>query len=56
MTGFVRIRNATVAGDEVTVFERLSLLLDRGENTVILGPNGAGKSTLLKLILSRPFG
>jgi iron complex transport system ATP-binding protein len=32
------------------VFDNLSLLLHRGENTVILGPNGAGKSALIKLV------
>ncbi len=50
MTEFLRIHNATVVRDDVTVFERLSLSLDIGVHTVILGPNGAGKSTLLKLI------
>ncbi len=52
MSNILEIKNATVFRGSTCVFKRFSLVLKKGQNTVILGPNGAGKSTLLK-ILSR---
>jgi len=37
--------------DELTVVERLSLRLMRGDRLALIGPNGAGKSTLVRLLL-----
>lgn len=35
---------------ETSIFENLSLIIERNKHTVITGPNGSGKSTLLGLI------
>ncbi len=50
MQKIIEIKNATVYRGRTRVFDKLSLDLVEGENTVILGPNGAGKSTFLKLL------
>ncbi len=50
MRKIIVIKNATVYRGQTRVFDKLSLDLVEGENTVILGPNGAGKSTFLKLL------
>lgn len=50
MQKIIEIKNATVYRGQTRVFDKLSLDLCEGQNTVILGPNGAGKSTFLKLL------
>jgi iron complex transport system ATP-binding protein len=50
MQKIIEMKNVTVYRGETQVFDRLSLGITPGCNTVILGPNGAGKSTLLKLL------
>ena len=50
MQKIIELRNVSARRGDTLVFDRLSLELVEGRNTVILGPNGAGKTTLLKLI------
>jgi tungstate transport system ATP-binding protein len=39
---------ASILAGEVTILDRISLMLDAGTPTVLVGPNGAGKTTLLR--------
>lgn len=50
MQKIIEFKNVSAYRDETQVFDKLSLEMVRGRNTVILGPNGAGKTTLLKLL------
>lgn len=50
LKSIIALRNVTVYRGANKVFDKLSLTLQRHENTAILGPNGSGKTTLLKLI------
>src|SRR5271169_822236 len=45
------LQDASKRFDELTVVERLSLRLMRGDRLALIGPNGAGKSTLVRLLL-----
>jgi urea transport system ATP-binding protein len=54
MTGArLDLRELSVSFDGLTVLDRLSLTLERGELRFIIGPNGAGKTTLLDVITGR---
>lgn len=47
----VEIENLTKRFDHLTVFEKISLNVNRGENLVVFGRSGTGKSVLLKCII-----
>lgn len=47
MTG-LEVHHLTLAYEQATIIENLSLRLPRGQVTALVGPNGCGKSTLLR--------
>lgn len=47
MTG-LEVHHVTLAYEQATIIENLSLRLPRGQVTALVGPNGCGKSTLLR--------
>lgn len=49
----LELNEATVIRNNSRIFNRLSLSINRYENTAIVGPNGSGKSTLIKLLTSQ---
>jgi ATP-binding cassette subfamily F protein 3 len=46
----VEIKDLTKRYGSRPVYERLNLVLERGDRVALVGPNGAGKSTLMKMI------
>ena len=52
-----RVSNRVIEMEDVTktydklLFEKVNMLVRRGEHIAIIGDNGTGKSTLLKIIL-----
>lgn len=46
----IHVRDLTLNYGNVSVFNALSLPIERGKITVLAGPNGCGKSTLLRAI------
>ena len=48
--GVVEFQDVSYSYGGVTVFENLSLRIEKGEKVGIIGPSGGGKSTLLKLV------
>ncbi len=46
----VEIANVSKSYGDITVYENLSLFVERGDRIGLVGPNGAGKSTLMKMM------
>lgn len=46
----IRVQNLSVAYDNTTIIEDMSLTFPKGKISIIIGGNGCGKSTLLKTI------
>lgn len=49
-------KSYTIGGSSVTIFDKLTMEIPRGDFVAIMGPSGSGKSTLLNLIggIDRP--
>ena len=46
----LRLESAGKRYGDLTVYERLTLAIERGRKVALVGPNGAGKSTLIRLL------
>ena len=44
------IKEATVAYNELPIFENLTFNIHKGSRIALVGKNGVGKSTLMKII------
>lgn len=50
MDTILEVKNISKRFDDITVFENLSITVNKGEVVVIVGPSGCGKSTFLRCI------
>ena len=46
----ISLENIHMAYGDLTVYQGVDLIVERGERTALVGPNGSGKSTLLKIL------
>ena len=46
----IELRGVAKAYGAIRVFERASVLVERGDRLALVGPNGAGKSTLMRML------
>jgi ATP-binding cassette subfamily F protein 3 len=46
----LRLEDAQKRYGDLTVYDRLSLSIERGRKVALVGPNGAGKSTLIRML------
>ena len=49
----IELSGVTAGYGEVSVFEGLHYILEKGERIALVGPNGAGKSTFMKILAGR---
>ena len=50
MEAVLEVKNISKSYDDISVFENISLTVNKGEVVVIVGPSGCGKSTFLRCI------
>ena len=49
----ISVKNLSVAYENNTIIEDLSLSIPKGKISIIIGANGCGKSTFLKTLIKR---
>ncbi len=52
----IQIRDLRFSYGETPLYEKVSLIVGKGQKIGLVGPNGSGKSTLLKIITGREVG
>ena len=47
----IELQDVTVSLNDISILERVSFVVEKGQYVGVLGPNGSGKTTLLKVIV-----
>ncbi len=49
----VRATDLSISFDDIPLFRRLNLSIERQDRVGLVGPNGAGKTTLIRMIMGQ---